>query len=222
MNIVVANSNPVHAEVEKQISAKYKTTLVHSKEELTETLLNEIKPDFVFFLHWSFLIPKDIFERFQCIVFHMTDLPYGRGGSPLQNLIVRGHTETMLSAIRVEHGIDTGPVYLKRKLDLAGTASDIFKRAGGIMKEMIDEIVTNRPVPKAQEGDVVVFKRRTPSESDLAAIDDLEMAYNYIRMLDADGYPKAFVETQNLRFEFTNATPGADSITATVKITRKK
>ena len=79
MKIVVVNSNPVHAAIEKEISAKYPTTLMHSKEELTETVLRELKPDFVFFLHWSFIIPKEIFEQFECIVFHMTDLPYGRG-----------------------------------------------------------------------------------------------------------------------------------------------
>jgi len=36
------------------------------------------------------IILKEIFENYEIILFHMTDLPYGRGGSPLQNLIVRG------------------------------------------------------------------------------------------------------------------------------------
>ena len=45
----------------------------------------------------------------------MTDLPFGRGGSPLQNLIVRGFEETMTSAIKVTKGIDTGDIYLKEK-----------------------------------------------------------------------------------------------------------
>ncbi len=27
--------------------------------------------------------------KFECVCFHMTDVPYGRGGSPLQNLIIR-------------------------------------------------------------------------------------------------------------------------------------
>ena len=46
----------------------------------------------------------------------MTDLPYGRGGSPLQNLIARGFLETKISAILVEKQLDAGPVYLKMEL----------------------------------------------------------------------------------------------------------
>lgn len=44
----------------------------------------------------------------------MTDLPYGRGGSPLQNLIVRNHYKTKISEIRVKKEIDSGPIYLKK------------------------------------------------------------------------------------------------------------
>ena len=55
--------------------------------------LVQIEPRYVFFLHWSTRIPREIFEQHECVVFHMTDLPFGRGGSPLQNLILRGHKE---------------------------------------------------------------------------------------------------------------------------------
>ena len=51
-------------------------------------------------------IPTEIFTSFECIVFHMTDLPYGRGGSPLQNLIVRGHKKTKVSALKVVKEVD--------------------------------------------------------------------------------------------------------------------
>ena len=64
------------------------------------------------------IIPKKIYSNYDCIVFHMTDLPYGRGGSPLQNLIVRGHKETKISALNVQSGLDTGDIYLKKKLIL--------------------------------------------------------------------------------------------------------
>jgi len=44
----------------------------------------------------------------------MTDLPFGRGGSPLQNLIERGIKKTKISAIKVDGGIDTGDIFFKR------------------------------------------------------------------------------------------------------------
>ena len=73
----------------------------------------------------------------------MTDLPYGRGGSPLQNLIVRGHSETKISALKVEKKLDTGDIYLKKNLSLEGSAQKIFQRANTSIIDMIKEIPVN-------------------------------------------------------------------------------
>src|SRR5690606_29153499 len=122
--------------------------------------------------------PKEIFEKYECIVFHMTDLPYGRGGSPLQNLIDLGHTETRISAIRVEKGIDTGPVYLKMNLDLQGTAKEIFERTAGIIEKMIYVIIENKVQPVQQKGEVVHFKRRNPQQSSINELNSLKKIYD--------------------------------------------
>lgn len=75
----------------------------------------------------------------------MTDLPFGRGGSPLQNLLSRGIYHTKLSAIRVSAGLDTGSVYLKNDLDiLEGSAEKIFRRAGEII---FKEMLPHKPEP---------------------------------------------------------------------------
>ena len=47
----------------------------------------------------------------------MTDLPFGRGGSPLQNLIERGIKQTKISAIKCVKELDGGDIYLKRDLE---------------------------------------------------------------------------------------------------------
>ena len=181
-----------------------------------------ISPVKIFIPHWSYIIPSAIFERYECIVFHMTDLPYGRGGSPLQNLIVRGLTATKLSALRVEVGLDTGPVYLKMDLSLSGTAEEIFVRVNKLVGKMIVEIIQNNLQPVPQEGDPVVFKRRKPEQSDMSGLEKLEEIFDYIRMLDADGYPHAYIEKGEFRYEFTRASIKADgSIVADVKITKK-
>ena len=44
----------------------------------------------------------------------MTDLPYGRGGSPLQNLILKGKKTTKITAFKMIDKIDAGPIYLKK------------------------------------------------------------------------------------------------------------
>lgn len=213
-----------HTTLFRELSAQKPEEWLHidRKEDFTVEKLNEVKPQFIFIPHWSYIIPKDIFENYTCVVFHMTDLPYGRGGSPLQNLIVNGHTETKISAIKVEEGLDTGPVYLKRPVSLHGTAEEIFIRMAVIIKGMIEEIIVNNTQPVAQHGEAVVFKRRKPEDSNIAQLETLEHVYDYIRMLDCEGYPNAFVEAGNFRFEFKRASlQGDESIIADVRITKK-
>src|SRR3989344_1123056 len=114
---------------------------LESKESLTLEFLESIGPRYVFFLHWSWIVPEEIVNTFECVNFHMTDLPYGRGGSPLQNLILRGHTETKLTAHRMVKELDAGPVYLKEPMNLDGTADDILRRANRLSVRMIERIV---------------------------------------------------------------------------------
>ena len=58
-----------------------------SKDELSIETLDQFKPDLVFFPHWNWIVGNEIFESYTCIVFHTAPLPFGRGGSPIQNLI---------------------------------------------------------------------------------------------------------------------------------------
>jgi methionyl-tRNA formyltransferase len=192
---------------------------VFEKDKLTLELCEKIKPQYIFLPHWSYLIPKEIFTSFDCVVFHMTDLPFGRGGSPLQNLIASGVQETKISALRCSEELDAGDIYLKKPLSLYGSAEEIFIRASDIIEEMIIEILDTNSQPTPQTGKVTVFKRRTPSQSNLEGITSLNQLFDMIRMLDAEGYPHAFIEVGSLRLEFTRASLKTDSVIADVKIT---
>ena len=152
----------------------------------------------------------------------MTDLPFGRGGSPLQNLIERGIYQTKISAIKCVKELDAGDIYLKRDLEISsGSAQEIYEKAGEIVSNMIDEIIEKNPIPVPQTGNAVEFKRRKPEQSDISDLKDINKIYDYIRMLDADGYPKAFLENKNFKFEFSNAKIKDGKITATVEIEAK-
>ena len=180
--------------------------LITKKEELTLDLIDKINPRYIFFPHWNWIVPKDILDKYESVCFHMTDVPYGRGGSPLQNLIVRGHKETQLTALKMSEHLDAGPVYLKEPLSLHGSAQDIFYRAAFKIMELIEKISINTPVPEKQKGDVTTFKRRSPAESEIVEDLNLEQLYDFIRMLDAETYPKAFLNIKGYRFEFDKAT----------------
>jgi methionyl-tRNA formyltransferase len=179
--------------------------LIDQPKLLNTDTLAQLAPRYVFFPHWSWRVPDEIISRYECVGFHMADVPYGRGGSPLQNLIARGHKTTMLTALRMIEELDAGPVYLKRLLSLEGRAEDIFVQAADLAYDLVAEIVSKEMDPTPQSGAPVMFKRRMPEESRLPRDASAEALYNHIRMLDAPSYPKAFLEWGKLRLEFDHA-----------------
>lgn len=200
---------------------EFQVVRVKCAEELTPEKLGKLRPKWIFFPHWSWVIPESIFNNFSCVIFHMTDVPYGRGGSPLQNLVVRGNKKTKLSALRCVRELDAGPVYLKRSLDLSGRAEEILKRASDLMAEMIVQIVREEPQAMAQTGDVVIFNRRRPADSSISDLQSLDEIYDHIRMLDADGYPRAFIEANGVIYEFSDAENNGQYIDAKVRIKKR-
>lgn len=224
MNIVVAYTKKWYRKIVSELSNKHPNVhfyTIESPTELQLTKLAEIKPEYIFFPHWSSYIEADIYEKYNCIIFHMTDLPFGRGGSPLQNLIVRGIYETKISAIKCVDELDAGPVYLKKPLSLYGNAEEIYIRAAAIIADMISEIIIKKPTPIPQQGEVVVFQRRKPNDGNIAQLKSLDEVYDYIRMLDAEGYPRAFLETEHFIFEFERASRKQNEIIADVRIKYK-
>ena len=205
MNVVLVSEKSWDVSVADELDAIIDDNIIFiaDKDLVTEEHLNSIQPRYVFFLHWSRYIPASVYENFVCVVFHMTDLPFGRGGSPLQNLIERGIYKTQLSALRF------------------GSAEEIYIRSTKLAKDMIVEIIETNPVPKKQEGEPVVFHRRKPVQSDMQDLQSLDKVFDWIRMLDAEGYPNAFLETAHLRLSFRRAVLRDGYIDADVKISLK-
>ena len=222
MSYIIVYNRPWYKDLPKNLEKRTGKNFVaiDNKKDLNRDGLNSINPEHIFFPHWSYLIPEEIYRNFNCVIFHMTDLPYGRGGSPLQNLIIRGHRDTMISAVQCVKDFDAGPVYLKKPLSLDGNAKDIFTRASHIIEEMIVEILDTNPQPVAQKGKVVKFTRRKPEDGNLSGAVSLDEVYNYIRMLDAEGYPPAFIRFGDYKLEFSKATHKMDSIKAEVRLTQ--
>jgi methionyl-tRNA formyltransferase len=192
---------------------------ISDPKDMTAINLSSINPRFVFFPHWSYRIDRDIHEKFECVIFHMTDLPFGRGGSPLQNLIARGTYETKISALRCVEEMDAGPIYLKRAFSLYGSAEEIYLRASIVIEDMIVEILKTQPVPMPQQGTPLFFQRRKAEEGNLTSVQSLEQAFDLIRMLDADGYPNAYLNVGPFKFEFARASLKAGHVMADVRIT---
>lgn len=227
MKIIIATIKSWNIERAKALQEKYagihEIIVYTQKEEFTVENVKAFEPDYILMPHWSYILSDEITQNWNCVVFHMTDLPYGRGGSPLQNLIVRGHKETKISAIKVTGKLDGGPIYMKKPLSLNGSAQEIFIRCSDIIfNEMIPVFLEEKPEPVEQDGDPVIFKRRTQEDGEITSDMELEKIYDYIRMLDAEGYPRAFMEFGEYRLCFENAKLSEDGEAVEAKVVFKK
>ena len=221
-HFIIASCKPWHYRKFEVVKARAPNnwTYVGTPVEL-EQAVQKLEPRYIFFLHWNWHVPNIIWRHHDCICFHMSDVPYGRGGSPLQNLIQLGHLDTQLSALRMVEEMDAGPVYTKRPLSLEGRAEEIYLRAGDISWELIDWIVRTQPEPTIQTGKVFTFNRRGPAQSALPTVGGVHKIYDHIRMLDAPTYPLAFLEHGNFVLEFSHAEKCDDEVRARVVIREK-
>lgn len=123
-----------------------------------------------FFVNWSAIVPAQWLAHMRAPVnFHCTDLRMNpmRGGAPIENLLLRGYTETMMSAHVMTPQVDAGPVYgVRGPISLAGSKEDILERFIAPISELIRWIVETEPKPVPQQGTPVIFKRLPKAEYD--------------------------------------------------------
>lgn len=181
--------------------------------------------DAIFFLHYGKTAPDFILNSTPCFGFHLAPLPYGRGGSPLQNMIARGEPVTWLTMFRMKPGkVDSGPILMRECVSLRGrSAEEIYLEAQEVSLKLIKRYLNGSFIEHEQdEQDAkVTFKRRKPEESSLVCADysSLEKLFDHIRMLDAETYPKAYLYWNGVKIEFSRAALRLGRIDCDVKIT---
>ena len=220
--IVIAISHPWFQEsVKSRDFEQLDSTLITNREDLSLEALLEIQPDYIFFPHWSWKVEREIFSNFKCVVFHTAPLPIGRGGSPIQNLILRGYAESPIHAIEMEEVLDSGAILATRTVSLSGSLNEIFERCAPLVQEMIVDICERAPARSPQLGSVERFSRLSPEIGDLSRHEgSLLQLFDKIRMLDAVGYASAHLVIGNYLYEFSDAHELKSVLHAKVRITR--
>ena len=215
---VIASSKEWFELSESHLKSNDDFIYFEKKEQLIKENLEKIEPRYIFFPHWNWLIDEEIYNNFECIVFHTAPLPYGRGGSPIQNLIVRGFNEAPVCALRVDGTVDGGAIYLKQNVSLSGTLSQIFSRINLCINQQIKELIHNEISPKEQEGEVVTFKRLKALDNEIPENSKLNEFYDRVRMLDHPEYPNSYIQHGNMRIEFENCFLEGREIRANVRV----
>lgn len=193
-------------ELYEKLTRKYKNIiLLNSPKKLTVNYVRKINPKYIFFPDWSWKVPSEIINEYRCVCFHESNLPKFRGGSPLQNQIIRDVRKTKSTAFFMSDGIDEGDIILQMDLSLAGSLQDIFARMIRNDYEMIIQIINGKYKTHKQKGKVTFFSRRKPEDSELKTLNhSKKYIYNFIRML-ADPYPNAFIKIGDHKIIFRSS-----------------
>lgn len=189
----------------KKLPGRWK--ILTKKNEVKFSYIKKLKPKNIFFIHWSWYINNKIVESFNCINFHMTNLPNGRGGSPLQNLILEKKKTTKVTAHKMTSILDHGPIYFKSSLSLKGNASEIYLRATKICHKLIIKILNNKFIGKMPKLKKIEYKRLTYKNNKINFTKEKKLVdiYDKIRMVDAPTYKSAYFRVGNYFLEFKNA-----------------
>ncbi|OUU25498.1 MAG: hypothetical protein CBB97_09590 [Candidatus Endolissoclinum sp. TMED37] len=206
MIIVIANSKKwFNTENLKKKLKGHKVVEITNKKKLNPTFLKKLNCKIIFFIHWHYLVPSKILKQFKCILFHTAPLPYGRGGSPIQNLILKGYKNVPVCALEMVEELDAGPILIKKYINLKGNLSQILSRVETTITYLVQIILYKKISPKAQLGKVVKFKRLKESENEIPSNLSLDKFYDRIRMLDDPNYPSAFIKYGNKILYLKNA-----------------
>ena len=78
-NHIVAGAKPWNRWVFDEIIAGYPGTwhFVSQPDGLSPEKVSSLAPRYTFFLHWYWKVPSEIVNNYECVCFHVTDVPYG-------------------------------------------------------------------------------------------------------------------------------------------------
>ena len=206
MNYVYCAHRKYSLNVFKKLKKKYKNfILVNGNDNLTLSKIKKINPQFIFFPDWSWIVPNEIIKNYQCICIHESNLPKFRGGSPLQNQIIRGIKKTKSTAFLMNDKLDAGKILLKKDLSLDGTLDEIFQRIEKNNYDLIIKIIQGKFKLLSQKGKPTFYNRRKPSQSELKNLNHSKLyLHDFIRML-ADPYPNAFIKIGKKKIVFKSS-----------------
>ena len=199
MKIVCVGYRSWALDIYKKIK-KIKNHKVLILRKVNVSRILRFKPDYLLFYGWSNMVSDKLINTKKCIMLHPSKLPLFRGGSPIQNQIIRGVNRSAVTLFRMNKNIDQGNIILQKKINLEGSISDIFDRITNVGYELTLRMFKGKFKEKKQPKNSKIFKRRKPHESQITINEiknkSAKFLYNKVRML-GDPYPNAYILTKD-------------------------
>lgn len=125
----------------------YQPKSMRKGEDAGEVLenLKEINPDLIIVVAYGQILPQIILDlpKYGCINIHASLLPEYRGAAPIQWCILDGKTKTGVTSMKMESGLDTGDMLIKRSINIGEneTSSELHDRLSEIGAEVLLETI---------------------------------------------------------------------------------
>jgi methionyl-tRNA formyltransferase len=138
------------------------------KDPAQVTQLYDLKPEAIVVAAYGLIFPPEILAlpAHGCVNVHASLLPRWRGAAPIQAAILNGDSETGISLMRMDRGLDTGPVYVQQALairagETAGSLHDRLAVLGGeLLTRYLPSILDGRMDALPQDERLASFARK--------------------------------------------------------------
>jgi methionyl-tRNA formyltransferase len=159
---------------------------------------------------YGLILPQPILDApmLGCLNVHASLLPRWRGAAPVQRAIMAGDEATGVTIMQMEAGLDTGPMLLKRALEIegrnAGQLTEILSELGAqMMVEVLSDLPRFEPIPQPEDG--VTYAAKISKEE--ARIDWSRPPAELVRHVQGLApFPGAWFEVDGERIKLLAAT----------------
>lgn len=160
---------------------------------------NIIESDFSFFLSCGKVVSKDVLKKSKHnLVVHESDLPEGKGWSPLTWQILEGANRIPATLFEAAECVDSGPIYSQEWMECDGgeLIDELRLKQVAATQTLCEKFIENYPDilagARAQAGDQTFYRRRNKADSKLSIEKPLLTQFNLLRVVDNKRYPAFF------------------------------
>ena len=134
------------------------------KDRQEQERFSSFKLDAAIVVAYGLLLPKAILDapRFGCFNGHASLLPRWRGAAPIQRAIMAGDKKTGMMIMKMDEGLDTGPIALSKSIDIAPdmTAGELYDEL-----EKIAAPLMVKAMEKLEQGDLTLTPQKSEGET---------------------------------------------------------
>ena len=167
------------------------------RDEIFLDDIRNLNPDVIVTAAYGKIVPKALLDipKFMCVNAHASLLPKYRGASPIQAAILNGDRVTGITVIKMDEGMDTGNMLLKKEIEILDgeTSAELFERLAVLgadaLLETLDLIESGNVSEKIQDNSLATYTKMISKEEGHINFNDKALdIVNRVRAVDSYFY----------------------------------